>query len=110
MIHVLAAQTPTPDRAINALHLLAVLTIVLFVFVVLIGVITARRRARIRRDEIKARRTEHADAWAESARRLKIQPSEIRGKGPPLPDDRDPPPHDDDPPGGPGSHGKWKPR
>lgn len=89
---------PNPRNAIEALHLLWALTIVLLVFVVMIGIITARRRARLRRERILASRTEMADAWAESARRLMIVPSEIRNPGPRPADDRDPPPHDDDPP------------
>ncbi len=105
---ILASQPPEPVQAIEALHLFAILTIVLIVFVVMIGVITARRRARIRRERIKAQRTNMADAWVESARRLTIVPSEIRGQGPKLPDDRDPPPHDDDEPDDP--RGRWKPR
>jgi hypothetical protein len=89
---------PNPKYAIEALHLLWALTIVLLVFVVMIGIITARRRARLRRERILASRTEMADAWAESARRLTIVPSEIRNHGPRPADDRNPPPHDDDPP------------
>jgi hypothetical protein len=106
----LASQAPAPEptNAIEALYLFAVLTIILIVFVVLIGIITARRRARIRRERIKAQRTQMADAWVESARRLTIVPSEIRRDGPKLADDRDPPPHDDDDPDDP--RGRWKPR
>ncbi len=89
---------PNPKNAIEAVHLLWTLTIILLVFVVMIGIITARRRARLRRERILATRTELADAWAESARRLSIVPSEIRNSGPRPADDRDPPPHDDDPP------------
>lgn len=89
---------PNPASAVEALHLLWALTVVLLVFVVMIGIITARRRARLRRERILASRTEVADAWAESARRLTIVPSEIRNDGPRPVDDRDPPPHDDDPP------------
>lgn len=98
---------PNATSAIEALHLLGTLTIVLLVFVVMIGVITTRRRARLRRERMLASRTEMADAWAESARRLTIVPSEIRNPGPRPADDRDPPPHDDDPP----SHGpRGRPR
>lgn len=105
---LLAAAEANPKHAIEALHLFATLTVVLLVFVVMIGFITARRRARLRHEQIKARRTEGADAWTEAARRLTIVPSEIRGSGPPLPDDRDPPPHDDDPP--PGDRRRPRPR
>jgi flagellar biosynthesis/type III secretory pathway M-ring protein FliF/YscJ len=105
---VLVSPTPEPSNAIEALYLFAALTVILIVFVILIGIITARRRARIRREQIKAQRTQMADAWVESARRLTIVPSEIRRSGPKLPDDRDPPPHDDDEPDDP--RGRWKPR
>lgn len=105
-----SAGDPPAGEALRALSLFGLLTAILAVFVIAVAVITARRRSRLRRELSSAKATPLPDAWAESARRLTLAPSEVRpaGDGPPPRDDRDPPPHDDDPPSDP--RGRWRPR
>lgn len=87
-----ADASPDSNEIIRAVVLLAWLTGVLVLFVVMVALITLKRRARLRRERVGHEPTKLTDAWAEAGRRMAVVPSQRSPKDgpPPLDDDDDP--------------------